>query len=79
MVSVPHLNDGRIPKIESFTCKTTIPQWESQLGLQWIIGRHLNIHPFPTGNQAEEAKKQEKAPHDSRTEAIHRWGVKVSD
>ena len=79
MVSVPHLDDGGIPKVESFTCKTTVPQGESELGLQRIIGRQLNIYPFPTGNQADEGTKQKKAPHESRTEPIHRCGVKVSD
>ena len=79
MVGVSDFDDRRIPKVESFTCKATVPQRKPELGLQRIIGRQLNIHPFPTGNQAEEAKKQEKAPHESRTEPIHRCGVKVSD
>jgi len=79
VVGISNLDNGWIPKVESFSLKTAVPQRESELGLQRIIGLQLNIHAFPAGNQADEAKKQEKAPHDSRTEPIHQRGVKVSD
>jgi hypothetical protein len=85
VVGISHLDNGWVPKVESFSRKTAVPQRMSKLGLQRIIGRHLNIHPFTPivqiapGDQADKAKKQDKGPHDSRAEPIHQRGVKVSD
>ena len=46
VVGVTHLDDRRIPKVESISGKAAIPQRVSKLGLERIIGRHLSIHPL---------------------------------